>query len=115
MTRFLIKAIVNGIIVVAFLRLYTEATWFSSVMTALGLSVIAYFIGDQLILRATNNITATIADAAIAALYLWMVSYYFKWSLSLGELVIMVAVLGVAEFFYHRYLGNVDERTRTDA
>ncbi|RNB74094.1 DUF2512 family protein [Brevibacillus panacihumi] len=108
MSRFLIKLIINGVIVVGSLIWFTNATWGSAILAALGLTVIAYLLGDQLILRATNNITATIADAVIAAVYLWAVSRAFNWDLSFGELIATVAILGVAEFFFHRYLGLND-------
>ncbi|MFP3392399.1 DUF2512 family protein [Brevibacillus sp. SIMBA_040] len=106
--RFLIKVIINGVIVVGSLLAFTNATWLSAIVTALGLTVIAYLIGDQLILRATNNVTATIADAVIAAVYLWAVASMLNWDLSFGELFVTVVLLGVAELFYHRYLGVND-------
>ncbi|MCM3145891.1 DUF2512 family protein [Brevibacillus sp. MER 51] len=108
MTRFLIKAAVNGIIVVTCLWWFANASWTSAILTALGLTIIAYLIGDQLILRATNNVTATIADAVIAGIYLWAVARWLNWPLSFGELIITVALLGVAELVYHRYLGIYD-------
>lgn len=108
MSRFLIKAAVNGIIVVACLIWFADATWTSAILTALGLTVIAYLIGDQMILRATNNMIATIADAVIAAFYLWAIAEWLDWPLSFGELMITVALLGVAEFVYHRFLGVYD-------
>ncbi|MED1797522.1 DUF2512 family protein [Brevibacillus porteri] len=108
MSRFLMKAAVTGMIVAICLWWFANATWASAILTALGLTVIAYLIGDQLILRATNNITATIADAVIAGFYLWFVARWMDWPLSFGELMITVALLGVAELVYHRFLGIYD-------
>ena len=113
MTRFLIKLVVNGAIVVGCLLGFTNATLLSATIAALGLTIIAYLIGDQLILRATNNVTATIADALIAAVYLWAVASMLNWDLSMGELLITVVLLGVAELFFHRYLG-VNDTTNTE-
>nr|WP_236841425.1 DUF2512 family protein [Brevibacillus formosus] len=64
---------------------FTNATFMSAPIAALGLTIIAYLIGDQLILRATNNVTATIADALIAAFYLWAVANMLIWDLSMGN------------------------------
>ncbi|MFS0918154.1 DUF2512 family protein [Brevibacillus sp. 179-C 1.1 NHS] len=64
---------------------FANATWTSAILAALGLTVIAYLIGDQLILCATNNTIATIADAVIAAFYLWAVASWLDWLLSFGE------------------------------
>jgi predicted Kef-type K+ transport protein len=108
LTRFLVKLIMNGIILVPFLYWFTEATVLSSSLTSLGLTVIAYLIGDQLILRASNNLVATLSDAVLAAVYLWMVAAFMNWSFTWGELLLTVAILGVAELFYHRFLGKVD-------
>ncbi|HZG13386.1 MAG TPA: DUF2512 family protein [Candidatus Bathyarchaeia archaeon] len=110
MGRFLVKLVLDGIILVPFLMWFTEGTIFSILMTALGLTVIAYLIGDQMILRATNNVIATISDAVLAAVYLWAVAAMLDWNLSWRELLITVAALGVAEFVYHRYLGFRDGR-----
>ncbi|GAA4721899.1 DUF2512 family protein [Brevibacillus fulvus] len=109
MSKFLIKVLFNGIILVPFLIWFTEAGWLSSIVTSIGLSIIAYLIGDQLILRKTNNVVATIADAVLAAVYLWVVAAYMDWSLSFGELLFTVIVLGVVEFVFHRYLGVLDK------
>lgn len=108
MNRFLIKLVLNGVIVVGSLLTFTDATWISAILASLGLTVIAYFLGDQLILKATNNITATIADAVVAGVYLWAVSNMLNWDLSFRELFITVAILGIAEFFFHRFLGKYD-------
>lgn len=110
MGRFLVKFVLDGIILVPFLMWFTEASLFSTIMTALGLTVIAYLIGDQMILRATNNVIATLSDAVLAAVYLWAVAAWLDWNLSWRELLVTVVALGVAEFVYHRYLGFRDGR-----
>lgn len=76
MTRFLIKLVSNGAIVVGCLLGFTNVTFMSATIAPLGLMIIAKLIGDQLILRATNNVTATITDALIAGFYLWAVSQH---------------------------------------
>ena len=106
--RFLVKVVLNGIILVPFLYWFAEVNFWTSVLTSLGLTVIAYLVGDQLILRASNNVVATIADALLSLVYLWAVAAFLDWPLSWGELLFTVVVLGVVEMFYHRYLGKVD-------
>lgn len=108
MNRFLVKLVIDGIILVPFLLWFTEGNLFFILLAAIGLTVIAYFLGDQVILRATNNVIATISDAVIAAVYLWAVAALLGWSLSWRELLLTVAVLGIAEFIFHRYLGFQD-------
>lgn len=115
MSRFLIKLVVNGVIVVSMLRWLTDATWSSSMFAALGLTIIAYFVGDQLILRGTNNIIAMISDALITVLYLWLVANLYNWTVRTGAFLMIAVVLGVAEFFYHRYLGINDRHAKTES
>lgn len=100
----------NGIVVVPLLMWFTEATFWGSLLTAVALSAVAYAIGDQLILRASNNTTATLADAAIALLFLWMVASFANWTLSFAELLTIVVAVGVVELIFHRQLGRADGR-----
>src|SRR5690242_18454807 len=106
--KFIVKLLLNGIFVIPFLVYFSEANWFQATITSVMLSVIAFFIGDQLILRGTNNIFATVSDAVIAYVYLWVVSIFMNWTLSYGELLTIAIIVGVVEFIYHRYLGVDD-------
>lgn len=115
MNRILRKILMNGIVVVPLLMWFTEATLWGSIMTALALSVIAYLLGDQVILRMSNNIVATVADAALTFFYLWLVADWMDWSLTIGELTTITLALGVVEFIYHRQLGMADGRERERA
>ncbi|MCR2804092.1 YndM family protein [Paenibacillus soyae] len=104
MLKFLLKYIVNGAIVAVLLLYYTEISFWSAVLTATGLTVLAYLIGDQIILRATNNWFATACDIGLAAGYLGILSYFYDWELSLGETLFIAALIGVAEWFLHRHV-----------
>ncbi|MFF2888256.1 DUF2512 family protein [Paenibacillus sp. NPDC057967] len=106
MLKFLLKWLVNGAIVVALLLYYSEASFWGAVLAATGLTVMAYVIGDQLLLRLTNNLFATIADFLLAAVYLYVISDMFNWTLSMGEIVTISLILGLAEWFFHRYVFN---------
>ncbi|UFJ41825.1 YndM family protein [Brevibacillus humidisoli] len=114
MNRFWIKLIVNAIVVVPLLIWFSEATLWGSLLAAVVLCVAAYLIGDQWILRATNNLVATLADAGLTFLFLWLVAFGTGWDLSLMEILIISAVLGVVEWFYHSYLGRADEPARAE-
>ncbi|MEK3883617.1 DUF2512 family protein [Paenibacillus sp. PL2-23] len=104
MLKFLLKFLVNGLIVATYLYYYTEISYWSAVVVATGLVVLAYLIGDQIILRATNNAFATVCDVVLAAGYLGLLSYLYDWSLSLGETVMIALTLGLAEWLMHRFL-----------
>jgi len=108
MARFMYKMIVNAIVIVPLLMWFTEATFWSSFISGIVLSVVAYILGDQIILRLGNNTVATLADAALTFIYFWLVADWMNWSLSIGELIVLTFALGVVEYLYHRYLGRAD-------
>ncbi|SFJ32359.1 Protein of unknown function [Paenibacillus sp. UNC496MF] len=110
--KFVLKWIVNGAIMVASLMYYAHASLWHAVVTATVITIIAYFVGDQLILRITNNPVATIADAILAYVLLWLAADSFNWSLSVGEIVIIAIVIGIAEWFIHRYVLQSDLEVR---
>lgn len=107
--KFWIKLAFNGIIVVPLLLWFTEATAIGAAAAAFALAVIAFFAGDQMILRVSNNLVATVADAVLAALFLWVVAFFSNWTLSFTELIVIVALLGLVEIVYHRMLGRMDK------
>ncbi|MCP3775795.1 YndM family protein [Paenibacillus sp. MZ04-78.2] len=109
--KFIVKLLLNGIVVVPLLMWFSEATLLQAVITALVLSIIAYLVGDQWILKVSNNTVATAADAVLSFAVLWMAARWMNWDLSFMEMIIISLVLGVVEVFFHRFLGTVDDRT----
>jgi hypothetical protein len=105
---FIRKIIMNGIVVVPLLMWLSEASFWNSVVTALILIVVAYFAGDQIILRLSNNTIAVIADVALALFYLWAVAYMMDWTLTMVEISIISLALGAVEFIFHRQLGEAN-------
>lgn len=104
MMKFVLKWLINGVIVVTLLMYYADVSLINAAITASALSVIAYFVGDQMILRATNNTVATLADAVLAFMLLWIAALMMNWNLSFGEILVITAILGVAEWVIHRYV-----------
>lgn len=71
------------------------------------LSVIAYLAGDLIILPAANNTAATASDVIIAALVFGLGVRLFKGTgLSTGELIFFSAVVGISEWFLHKYMAR---------
>lgn len=114
MVRFLVKVVMNGIILVPFLLLFTEASVWSSLVTSIVFSIIAYLVGDRLILRTSGNLVATLADAVLAAIYLGVVSAFMHWSFTAGKLLFTVVVLGVVELLFHFFLKRFDWHERRE-
>jgi membrane protein HdeD len=104
--NFLIKLFLNGIVSVPLLMWVAEATLGSAIIVSIALCVVAYFLGDQVILRASNNVIATIADAVLVVVFLSLASYFLNWHINSIQMITIALVLGVVEAFFHRYLQN---------
>lgn len=106
--KFGVKLVLNGIILVPLLLWFTDASFLAILLASVILCIISYIVGDQMILRATNNTVATIADAILAFIYFWVISVSANWGLSMTELILLVVALGAVEAVFHRMLANVD-------
>ncbi|KIL41184.1 hypothetical protein SD70_09180 [Gordoniibacillus kamchatkensis] len=101
------KALWNGIVTVPLLLWFSPETSVTGALVAsLALTVVSYIVGDQMILRSTNNVIATVCDALLAFFFVWVTAYYAKWTLSFTELCVIGIGAGVVEYFYHRYLAS---------
>ncbi|MGM0881313.1 MAG: DUF2512 family protein [Bacillota bacterium] len=106
MIKLLLKWLVNGAIVVSSLMYYSTTTFVNAAIAATVLTIIAYFVGDQFLLRRTNNLIATVCDFLLAVVYLGALSYVFDWQLSWGEAFYIAFLVGVAEWVLHRFVFN---------
>ncbi|MFC3800690.1 DUF2512 family protein [Cohnella sp. GCM10012308] len=102
--KFVLKWLVNGAVVTTLLMYYSNASFLGAATTATILTIIAYIVGDQIILRSTNNMIATVSDGIMAYLVLWIAASTMNWTISAGEILIVAIITGVAEFFIHRYV-----------
>lgn len=102
--KFIAKLILNGVILTLMLYWYTEITIQLAFFVSILFAIVAWLLGDQLILRASNNMTATIADFGLTVVYLWIVREVLDISLDWGEIFVISAIVGVAEWAYHRYV-----------
>lgn len=71
------------------------------------LGIVAYIIGDMLILPRTNNLVASIADFGLALMVIWLMSAVLTNGGNLFSMSI-IASLGVTlfEYFYHKYIST---------
>ncbi|HUC92317.1 MAG TPA: DUF2512 family protein [Paenibacillus sp.] len=106
MLKLLLKWLLNGAIVVAFLIYYADIPFWSADLAATGLTFIAYIIGDQVLLRHTNNIIATLADFMLAAVYITVLSSFLNWRQSWAEMLFISGIVALSEWVLHRYVFN---------
>ncbi|MGO4272334.1 DUF2512 family protein [Paenibacillus sp. TAF58] len=102
--KLLLKLLLNSLVVVPLLLWFTDASASGAIVASIVLCIVAYFIGDRFILRQTNNMAATLADAVLAFIFLWIVADLQEWSLSIAELISIVLLLGFVEFVFHVFL-----------
>ncbi|WP_166242213.1 DUF2512 family protein [Paenibacillus turpanensis] len=110
MGKFFVKLMLNGIIAIPLIYWLSDATFWEAAIAAVALCVIAYILGDRMVLPATNNTIATIADFGLAFLFLWFVSAQLGWGLTSGESFLIAALIAVSEIWYHSYLGSTMRR-----
>lgn len=105
------KLLWNGIVTVPLLLWFSgRVTLGMAALTSVCFSAAAYIIGDQLVLRTSNNLIASVTDALLAFFVLWLASYFAHWDLSVTELSAIGIALGLVEYMYHSYLRREDER-----
>jgi Protein of unknown function (DUF2512) len=103
----LIKFLMVSIVLVTVLSMLTNLTFSDMLYISGTVTILAYVIGDMLILRMSNNIVATIADAGLALFTIYMFNYLWNiQAIDFTDALIAAAILGVGEWFFHKYVAN---------
>ena len=108
----IVKFIMVTIILQIVLNLMTALNFWEILLISLVVTALAYIIGDLIILPLTNNTIATVSDAGIALLtiYLFNFAANFAWISFISALVSAV-IIGAGEWFFHKYVvGSVLKR-----
>lgn len=72
---------------------------------AAGITLLGYAAGDRLVLPVGGQAVAVVVDVLLAAAILAMAAYLWPTlALRPGAIGLAAVALGVAEFFFHRYL-----------
>ena len=97
----------TAIILEVVLGILTNLTFGEIIYISLAVTLVAYIIGDLMILAVSNNTVATIADAGIALFTIYMFNYVWNFArISFTDALISAVVLGVGEIFFHKYTAN---------
>lgn len=87
----------------------------AALISSLIVAILIYVVGDLLILRKIGNVAATVVDAGTALAVVWI---YFGTTMSSNnfflESLVFALVIGVFEWFFHKWLLNnviPDERS----
>jgi hypothetical protein len=99
----IIKLIANGIIAIPGLW-WSGTSLAFAVVTSVIVTLIAYAVGDSLILPNTNNTFATTADFLLVFALLWAACELFDQPYLLSGILLTSFLIAVVEFLYHAYL-----------
>ena len=103
----IIKFVIITVILEIVLMMTTALTWVDILSISITLTILAYLISDLLVLSLSNNIVATIADAGLAFVVIYFYNYRFGFgSISYGDAIIAAVVIGVGEWFFHKYMAR---------
>ncbi|WP_052088175.1 DUF2512 family protein [Paenibacillus wynnii] len=96
--------------ITALLVLLSNASAAGALITALGIAIVSYVLGDLMILPQSTNLFATALDGVLVFLVLWFVSISADWTMSFVDILIITALAGVFEYFFHMWLRRVPAR-----
>jgi hypothetical protein len=107
--QFIIKFILVSVILEVVLNLTTDLIFGEILIISLTVTALSFLLGDLLILSRSNNIIATIVDLVLATLTIYIFNYIPGFDdVNFDDAIISSVVLGVIEWFFHRYLLKAD-------
>lgn len=116
LSALIVKYVMTAVILEIALLLLSDAGFGSILLISLIVTAISYIIGDMIILPATNNIIATIADMGLAAVTIYLCN--FIWNnriIPFLSALVSGVVLGVGEYFFHKIIDrSIDEDDITE-
>jgi hypothetical protein len=79
---------------------FSQILWVSLVVTA-----ISYLLGDLVILQASNNLIATIADIGLSVVVIYMFNFFWNRNdISMLSALVAGVVLGLEEAVFHKII-----------
>lgn len=111
-----VKGIASLVLLYLILGIMYGMSFGNVLFITLVLGIVAYIIGDMLILPRANNLVASIADFGLALMVIWLMSSVLTNGGNLFSMS-LIASLGVAlfEYFYHKYIStNVIDNSQTE-
>lgn len=103
----LIKFAMIAVVLSIVLGIMTDLSFVNILTLSVSITVIAYVIGDLLILSIANNTVTTILDVGIAFLAIYLYNILINVDLISGwDALVAAIVIGVGEWFFHRYVAR---------
>ncbi|MHB1154282.1 MAG: DUF2512 family protein [Eubacteriales bacterium] len=105
LSAIIIKFLLTAIVLEIILTLTTQLGFTQILIISVSVTLLAYLIGDLLILPVTNNIIATIADIGLSLVVILLFNYRNDFeTIEFSDALICAVVIGVCEWFFHKYV-----------
>lgn len=102
---FIVKYLMVAVLLEVLMYLLTNLSFKEILVVALAVTVVSYLIGDLLILAVSNNFVATLADAVLALLTIYVFNYVAGYgTIDFIDALVCALVLAVGEWIFHRYM-----------
>jgi hypothetical protein len=106
-TALIVKFLIITLALEIVLGMLTNLTFSEILSIAVTITVVAYIVGDLLILPISNNTIATIADIGLAAITIYAFNYLRDYgTISIVDSLIAAVVIGMGEWFFHKYIAH---------
>lgn len=110
--RIAIKFIASLVVLGIILGMFYDFTFGDVFLITAVLGVVSYFLGDQLILRATNNFIASAADFGLSFFLIWFMGAMLTDENNLlSASLISAAAITLFEYLFHRFLTRDNTQT----
>ncbi len=102
----IIKFIYTAAITLIFLSylLIPAVPLVSSLLIALVVTLVLYFLGDRFLLERFGALPTAIANFVVAAVILALAGPFVRQTVGAGAILATAAVIGVAEWIFYRYI-----------
>lgn len=102
---FIVKYLMVAVLLEVLMYLLTNLSFKEILVVALAVTVVSYLIGDLLILAVSSNFVATLADAVLALLTIYVFNYVAGYgTIDFIDALVCALVLAVGEWIFHRYM-----------
>jgi hypothetical protein len=100
-----VKYIVIAVLSALILPATSGVTWPVALWIAAVVTVLAYILGDRLVLKAAGNAGAVVADFVLAVGLYWLARFYAPGAvMSFGAALVAGGAVAVAEILFHQFL-----------
>lgn len=107
LSALIIKFLIIAVILEILLNITTDLDFYEILIISLTVTIVAYLLGDLLILPSSNNIIATISDIGLSLIIILLFNYrYVNTEISFSDALISAVVIGAGEWFFHKFMAS---------